>query len=1064
MWLRHALKLISLLIILSACSSPDRHAVDKLNSQSYAYHYRNLDSTSHYAREALKLSADYADGQAEAYNNLAFVSIVKMRYNEAQAQLDSAVNCTNNQLEQLVSYIQYMRLCQRQSRNREFYDYHELASQALNRLNEDRQGLSQRQLARLLYAESEMAIVVSTYYYYVGLERQSVEAIKSIDTWVESDTAQWMNYLYNVGAGGVITQGTHEDIQQQEFHHLLRCYMLARRYSSPFFAANALEAMAEHLSDEDSRILLLGRNMMSIDYLMPPDVSVDQLPIYLAENALRLFTEYGDVYQTSGAHRTLASCYWAKANDEQALYHLECALSDTTINQAPDLVASIREQLSVVYAALNDKAQSDFNRNLYLDLQEQTRQDRSLEARAAQLDATVSQLNKLLIIVFVSLCLMLLAIRLLVVYHKRSMQRQNEVENLKEERDEVEELLARERLDVRENERRNMEQRAKISMVNNITPLIDRILHEVKALEQDADGSHSQERLEYIRELTDTINEQNDVLTHWIQLRQGQLKLHVESFPLQPLFDVIARSQRSFQLKGVTLNVEPTPLSVKADRVLTLFMLNTLADNARKFTNEGGTVTVSAKEQGEYVELSVADTGIGMDEEALSHVFDHKLSGGHGFGLLNCRGIIEKYKKTSQLFAQCLLSAESAKGQGSRFFFRLPKGRKLLALLLLFVNMGGATMQAQTEDMLLQKASSYADSAYYSNVDGEYEQTLCFADTCRNYLNAYYKHLTASSSDTLRWEADVVPVLPELNWLHSGVKLNYNIILRFRNETAVAALALHDWSLYAYNNRIYTSLFKELSADNTLNDYCRKMQQSQTNRTVAIVLLVIMFLVVLLAVVFQLSQAMGRKAEKRQQEQDKIDLLRDELKRLELEKAKLHVSNQVLDNCLSTLKHETMYYPSRIQQLMGTPNSAEALNELVGYYRDLYGILSEQANRQMAGTRLKLSKLEHNILGDENMIAYLFDILRKLSGQKELVVHYESTDAEYVVCRVEMPNVEPTNFMPSINNIPYLICRQIVREHGEATGRRGCGIRADYSNQFTTIVINLPKQLCKTSK
>ena len=52
------------------------------------------------------------------------------------------------------------------------------------------------------------------------------------------------------------------------------------------------------------------------------------------------------------------------------------------INQAPDLIASIREQLSVVYAAVNDKQGSDFNRNIYLDLQEQTRQDRYLESRA----------------------------------------------------------------------------------------------------------------------------------------------------------------------------------------------------------------------------------------------------------------------------------------------------------------------------------------------------------------------------------------------------------------------------------------------------------------------------------------------------------------------------------------------------------------------------------------------------------------------------------------------------------------------------------------------------------
>lgn len=45
-------------------------------------------------------------------------------------------------------------------------------------------------------------------------------------------------------------------------------------------------------------------------------------------------------------------------------------------------MASIREQLCIVYSAVDDKQASDYNRNLYLDLQDQTRQDRYYEARA----------------------------------------------------------------------------------------------------------------------------------------------------------------------------------------------------------------------------------------------------------------------------------------------------------------------------------------------------------------------------------------------------------------------------------------------------------------------------------------------------------------------------------------------------------------------------------------------------------------------------------------------------------------------------------------------------------
>jgi len=43
-------------------------------------------------------------------------------------------------------------------------------------------------------------------------------------------------------------------------------------------------------------------------------------------------------------------------------------------------------------------------------------------------------------------------------------------------------------------------------------------------------------------------------------------------------------------------------------------------------------------------------------------------------------------------------------------------------------------------------------------------------------------------------------------------------------------------------------------------------------------------------------------------------------------------------------------------------------------------------------------------------------------------------------------------FTPDIGHIPYLLCRQIVRDHGEATNRRLCGIWADVDNNGQTIV------------
>ena len=1049
-------------VLLSACSRPDRQVVDRLNDLSYAYHYRQIDSTGHFAQQAYDLSGHYPAGKAEALNNLAFVHIARMEYDKAEKLLAEVTETTDNQMELFIAYVQQMRLCQRRSRNREFHEFRELASRAMSRIHEDIETLPQRDTRRLLYAETEYAIVNSTYYYYVGLERQSVEALYTIDAnEVQRDTAQYLNYLYNIGAGGIITEGTQQEINQQEFDHLMRCFLLARKGGYPYFAANALEALSEHLMDADYRTQLMEDNMTAMKFINPEGVDDDMLAGWLAEDALYLFEDYGDVYQIAGAYRTLASCFRQIGDYESALYNLEQALSDSAIYQAPDLVASIREQLSVAFAAIDDKPQSDYNRNLYLDLQETTRQDRQLEARASQYEKTARQLNLMLGGVVGAILLLLFSLWLFNHLNKKKGRVEDNDELFEQRGEELEALMLR----VENSERRNLEQRAKISLVNTVTPFIDRIIHEVK---QPEGGN-----LGYVRELTDQINAYNDVLTHWIQLRQGELSLKIESFPLQRLFDLIARGRKSFQMKGVDLQVEPTDAVVKADTALTLFMLNTLADNARKFTHRGGQVCVTASQTDQYVEIAVEDTGEGMTAEQLDHLFDAKpirqdnlqssmvnVQPSHGFGLLNCKGIIEKYRKTSQVFSVCDIGAASTQGKGSRLFFRLPKG--VLRVLMVLVNLtflGSPEIQAQSDP--IAKASAYADPAYFSNINGHFERTLQFADSCRHYLNRHYRALCPDGQNLMLSLGNPSLTAPEIVWYHDSLATDYHVILDIRNESAVAALALHQWQLYSYNNRIYTQLFKEMSADNSLGEYCRVMQQSQTNKTIAVILLVLLLVSIVPAYyLLYYRHRLYDRFLKEQQRQTDLELLEDELRKAELEDNNLHVTNAVLDNCLSSLKHETMYFPSRISQLLDA-GDVESLGEVTDYYRELYGILSQQATHEAERTKLHLRPLDHQILGDENLIRYLFEILRKQSGQKELTPQYTQKD-QYVEVHIPLPLLQLSEdeahdlFTPSNEHIPYLVCRQIVRDHGEATNRRGCGIYATVIDGTTNMIITLP--------
>ena len=1136
-------------MFLSACSHEGDPNVDRLNDISYAFHYRNLDSTDTYAHKAYRLAASYNSGKAEALNNMAFASMGRMDYAEARQLLDEVTTHTDNYIELLIAEVQQMRLCQRMSRNKDFYDYRERADRCLRRIGEERDKLPERQKRRLAYAETEYAIVNSTYYYYVGLERQSAKAIESIasNDAMRNDTAQYLNYVYNVGAGGIVAQGSQNDIYQQEFALLLKCLFMAKEQGYTFFAANALEAMAEHLLIHKQGQALLSANRTSLQ-LVAPGVSDSLMAGWMAENALCLFKEYGDVYQIAGAERTLASCYTAIGDQQSALMHLEQSLSDARTAQAPELVASIREQLSVVYSALNDKMASDYNRNIYLDLQEETRQDRSLEARADALSHTVALLNTLMTVVLLAIVMLVFFLWLFSRLNKRRQKRmdpdrllaplreweqanERHKAKMRERRDDLDDKCAQSLTQCQAYECGNVDRRAKVSLASGILPLIDRMRHEVEQLaSRDESESMRQERCQYIMQLAAKIDECNHVLTEWIQMNTGQLSLRIETFQLAPLFAMVAKSEANFRMKGVKLAVGDTDAVVKADKVLTLFMLNTLADNARKFTPQGGMVAIDAEKHDGYVEISVSDNGCGMTDEERKAVFERKIYKGHGFGLLNCRGIIEKYRKTSRLFNVCAIGATSAKGSGSRFFFRLPIGaaRCVLAFVLCAMTMLSSAQTANANDYA-DNAARFADSAYFSNIAGTYRKTVQFADSCLKYLNLQYAISHPDSRTLLHKLGNTALTPPEIKWFHDSARVDFSVILDIRNETAVAALALHDMPLYEYNNKVYTQLFKERSADNTLADYCRVMQQSQANKTIAIMMFLLVLLLIFPAYYFlyyrhllyyrfcmeridkmngillsdmpqaakrkqimristeefrgelqnvarRIAQTMDKEAEDDQAMANDIEERANKQRRLEFETNRYYVSNAVLDNCLSALKHETLYYPSRIAQLVGEGDSSIGdLRETVYYYHDIYDTLCGQAVAQTHTARMHLESIKANdichnatpglvVIGNRQRIEYMMRTLRRQLKEADICESCAMADGNnrYVALTLQatftgvwMPSPD-TMFTPRKESIPFLICRQVMRDHSEATSMRGCGIEATANGHTLTIRIVLP--------
>ena len=69
-------------------------------------------------------------------------------------------------------------------------------------------------------------------------------------------------------------------------------------------------------------------------------------------------------------------------------------------------------------------------------------------------------------------------------------------------------------------------------------------------------------------------------------------------------------------------------------------------------------------------------------------------------------------------------------------------------------------------------------------------------------------------------------VAADLDWFNRHFDTDYYALLDVRNEAAVAFLALGNLEAYRYNNNAYTALYKQISEDTSLEQYCRQMQLS----------------------------------------------------------------------------------------------------------------------------------------------------------------------------------------------------------------------------------------------
>ncbi len=167
-------------------------------------------------------------------------------------------------------------------------------------------------------------------------------------------------------------------------------------------------------------------------------------------------------------------------------------------------------------------------------------------------------------------------------------------------------------------------------------------------------------------------------LLQWSQLERGRMQYRPDGLDLKrivaPIIELFAENTAT---KGINLQSAVIEgIFVYVDKNMLDTVIRNLISNALKFTPPNGQITISARPgnlSSEFVQVSVADTGVGISQEDLTKLFNleihHTTAGtahekGTGLGLILCQEMIEKNGGKIWI--------ESKLGQGTTIKFTIP--------------------------------------------------------------------------------------------------------------------------------------------------------------------------------------------------------------------------------------------------------------------------------------------------------------------------------------------------------------------------------------------------------
>jgi PAS domain S-box-containing protein len=204
------------------------------------------------------------------------------------------------------------------------------------------------------------------------------------------------------------------------------------------------------------------------------------------------------------------------------------------------------------------------------------------------------------------------------------------------------------------------------------------ILNGIEVLDQTGSSEQGPVKIrEVMRRQAHHLGKLLEDLLDVARVGQGKIDLRKRSIDLADVVSTASEDHRSkIERSGISLTVSlpPQVVGVEGDRTRLVQTIGNLLDNARKWTDAGGHISVSLQQVGQVAEMRVRDTGAGIEPQKLKHIFDlfwqaqsspGRSRGGLGIGLTLVRRLVELHGGTVEAVSDGL-------GCGSEFIVRLP--------------------------------------------------------------------------------------------------------------------------------------------------------------------------------------------------------------------------------------------------------------------------------------------------------------------------------------------------------------------------------------------------------